>query len=124
MHFVHNWASMKISLLPISPMLIRWDLLRDAGAHAQISTVISKPDPRKNGIVSGGVPDVISPRRVHKHFRLMQMRNDPADIMKKITRHVVSIDNEGTNIHVHADTWTGGAHYSSLARARAMLMAT
>lgn len=28
----------------------------------------------------------------------MQMQNDPADIMKKITRHVVSIDNEGTSI--------------------------
>lgn len=26
------------------------------------------------------------------------MQNDPADIMKKITRHVVSIDNEGTSI--------------------------
>lgn len=30
----------------------------------------------------------------------MQMRNDPADIMKKITRHVVSIDNEGMGIRV------------------------
>jgi len=61
----------------------------------------------KNGSPRGPrerVPDVISPRRVYKHFRLMQMQNDPADIMKKITRHVVSIDNEGTDVRVHADT--------------------
>lgn len=68
-----------------------------------------KVEPRKNGAARGSererergsLPDVISPRRVHKHFRLMQMRNDPADIMKKITRHVVSIDNEGTNIRMY-----------------------
>ena len=63
------------------------------------------------------VPDVISLRRVYKHFRLMQMQN-PADIMKKITRHVVSIDNEGTVIRAH---WH--VNRAGFARVWVMLMA-
>ena len=82
-----------------------WHLLRFSVpyTHAKSSWLWLKYNPcAKTGPHSPRerVPDVISSRRVYKHFRLMQMQN-PADIMKKITRHVVSIDNEGTVIRAH-----------------------
>lgn len=75
----------------------RFSARRSHATH-EFPRLYLKPDPYKNG---DSPRRYLAATRVHKHFRLMQMRNDLADIMKKITRHVVSIDNEGTSITLH-----------------------